>query len=229
MKSLKRLEDFRVIRQFVLCQYWIYGLGVFLLKCPGIAIQAFHGNCFVRSTNLLTLPNIDPDTAFGVQLSVDENIDSNYVSFQAALLYTSSKGQFQTVLTIRHLGNNLGSLMIECSNHYFLSVLKWYCLVLSLISVILAGERKIRVHTLCIPVAKTLADVHANANQLAIVDLLAKMGQSVFVVALIKNQLELINLNRCWQLVFLNDVRNCYHRYCHYQTCLNVRNWFVDS
>lgn len=59
----------------------------------GLSIHTFHGNFFVRSTDLLSLPNINPDAGFGMQVSIEENLtDSPYASFQAALLYTSSKG-----------------------------------------------------------------------------------------------------------------------------------------
>lgn len=52
------------------------------------------GNFFVRSTDLLSLPNTSPDAAFGMQVAVEENLsDTQSVCFQAALLYTSSKGK----------------------------------------------------------------------------------------------------------------------------------------
>jgi len=42
----------------------------------------------------LALPNVDADKAFGVQLALaDSTISSKYVSFQAALLYTTSSGE----------------------------------------------------------------------------------------------------------------------------------------
>jgi len=59
----------------------------------GLSIHTFHGNFFVRSTDLLSLPNINPDAGFGVQVSIEDTLDMNYISFQAALLYTSSKGR----------------------------------------------------------------------------------------------------------------------------------------
>lgn len=59
----------------------------------GLSIHSFHGNFFVRTTDLLALPNINPDAGFGMQVSIDENLsDMQNVCFQAALLYTSSKG-----------------------------------------------------------------------------------------------------------------------------------------
>ncbi|XP_032680943.1 protein transport protein Sec24A isoform X3 [Odontomachus brunneus] len=104
---------------------------VMRIRCTrGLSIQAFHGSFFVRSTDLLTLPNINPDAGFGMQIAIEENLsDLQSVCFQAALLYTSSK-----------------------------------------------GERRIRVHTLCLPVVKNLSDILHAADQQCIVGLLSKMA-----------------------------------------------------
>ncbi|CAG5122017.1 unnamed protein product [Candidula unifasciata] len=104
---------------------------VMRIRCTrGLSIHTFHGNFFVRSTDLLSLPNINPDAGFGMQMSIEDNlVDSSTVSFQAALLYTSSK-----------------------------------------------GERRIRVHTLCVPVTNQISEVFAGADQQAIIALLAKMA-----------------------------------------------------
>ncbi|CAH0407584.1 unnamed protein product [Chilo suppressalis] len=104
---------------------------VMRVRCTrGIAIHTFHGNFFVRSTDLLSLPNVSPDAGFGMQLTIEESLsDLQQVCFQAALLYTSSK-----------------------------------------------GERRIRVHTLALPIASTLTDVLHSADQQCIVGLLAKMA-----------------------------------------------------
>ncbi|XP_031841096.1 protein transport protein Sec24AB isoform X2 [Nomia melanderi] len=104
---------------------------VMRVRCTrGLSIHTFHGNFFVRSTDLLSLPNVNPDAGFGMQISIEENLsDVQNVCFQAALLYTSSK-----------------------------------------------GERRIRVHTLCLPVASNLADVLHSADQQCIVGLLSKMA-----------------------------------------------------
>lgn len=68
------------------------------LKAPplpsGLSIHTFHGNFFVRSTDLLSLANVNPDSAFAVQVSIEDSLaDSSLACFQAALLYTSSKGE----------------------------------------------------------------------------------------------------------------------------------------
>ncbi|XP_053319482.1 protein transport protein Sec24A [Spea bombifrons] len=104
---------------------------VMRIRCTkGLSIHTFHGNFFVRSTDLLSLPNINPDAGYAVQMSVEENLsDTSVVSFQSALLYTSSK-----------------------------------------------GERRIRVHTMCLPVASALSDIYAGADVQAITALLANMA-----------------------------------------------------
>ncbi|KFQ65479.1 Protein transport protein Sec24B, partial [Pelecanus crispus] len=104
---------------------------VMRIRCTkGLSIHTFHGNFFVRSTDLLSLANINPDAGFAVQMSIEESLtDTSLVCFQTALLYTSSK-----------------------------------------------GERRIRVHTLCLPVVSSLTDVYAGADVQAVVCLLANMA-----------------------------------------------------
>ncbi|XP_031798527.1 protein transport protein Sec24B isoform X2 [Sarcophilus harrisii] len=104
---------------------------VMRIRCTkGLSIHTFHGNFFVRSTDLLSLANINPDAGFAVQMSIEENLtDTSLVCFQTALLYTSSK-----------------------------------------------GERRIRVHTLCLPVVSSLADVYAGVDVQAVICLLANMA-----------------------------------------------------
>jgi len=103
---------------------------VMRIRCTrGLSIHTFHGNFFVRSTDLLSLPNINPDAGFGMQMSVEDTLECQTACFQAALLYTSSK-----------------------------------------------GERRIRVHTMCLPVTNQLSQVYAGADQQGIISLLAKMA-----------------------------------------------------
>lgn len=45
---------------------------VMRLRCTrGLSIHTFHGNFFVRSTDLLSLPNVNPDAGFGMQVRMD--------------------------------------------------------------------------------------------------------------------------------------------------------------
>ena len=48
----------------------------------------------MRSTDLLALPNVNPDHSFAIQLSYEETLDEVEVAFlQSALLYTSVRGE----------------------------------------------------------------------------------------------------------------------------------------
>lgn len=59
----------------------------------GIKMTTFHGNFFLRSTDLLSLPNVNPDNVFTIELAVTEEIKAPVVCFQTALLYTSNTGE----------------------------------------------------------------------------------------------------------------------------------------
>ena len=46
--------------------------------------------------------------------------------------------------------------------------------------IIYAGERRIRVHTLSVPVSSQLSDIYSKLNILAITGVLANMGKPVY-------------------------------------------------
>lgn len=104
---------------------------VMRIRCTrGLQVHTFHGNFFVRSTDLLSLPNVNPDAGYGMQISYEESLtDAKTICFQAALLYTNSE-----------------------------------------------GERRIRVHTVCLPVTASLPEVMHSADTEAIIGLLSKMA-----------------------------------------------------
>ena len=120
---------------------------VMRLRCTrGLSIHTFHGNFFVRSTDLLTLPNVNPDSGYAMQISIEEDLkDFNAICFQAAILYTNAK-----------------------------------------------GERRIRVHTINVPVVATINDVLNGADQEAIAAMLSKMGKYRFAKILEANQFVLL-------------------------------------
>lgn len=82
----------------------------------GFSIQTFYGNFFVRSPDLLALPNCNPDSGYGLQLSIDDDLkDFSHACFQAAILYTNILGErrirvhtiaFPVVGTIHEVVNN---------------------------------------------------------------------------------------------------------------------------
>ncbi|XP_040574935.1 protein transport protein Sec24B [Lepeophtheirus salmonis] len=134
---------------------------VMRVRCTrGLALTAFHGNFFVRSTDLLSLPNINPDAGFGMQLVIEDDLhDCREVSFQAALLYTSSK-----------------------------------------------GERRIRVHTLCVPTTTSVMDIINYADQEAIIGMLAKFATDRAVNGSIEEAKEGL-------IVSCTDALETYHLY----------------
>lgn len=67
----------------------------------GLSLHTFHGNFFVRSTDLLAMANVNPDSALGVQVQYEEDLTNQATAcFQAALLYTSSKGMWESFINI---------------------------------------------------------------------------------------------------------------------------------
>jgi protein transport protein SEC24 len=61
----------------------------------GLKIHTFHGNFFVRSSNLLILPIANPDTGYALQIAIEDDLNPNtrYVYFQASVLYTTPYGE----------------------------------------------------------------------------------------------------------------------------------------
>ncbi|KAK0398032.1 hypothetical protein QR680_002395 [Steinernema hermaphroditum] len=104
---------------------------VLRIRCSrGVSLHSFYGNFFIRSTDLLALANVNPEAAIGVQVQLDDSLEgTNCVCFQAALLYTSSR-----------------------------------------------GDRRIRVHTLCLPVISEFSHLFSAFDVKSTVSLLAKMA-----------------------------------------------------
>ena len=75
---------------YLIASIILYDMGFRL----GLALHTFHGNCFVRSTDLLALPNVNPDHSFAIQISYEDSLEEMEVAFlQSALLYTSVRGE----------------------------------------------------------------------------------------------------------------------------------------
>lgn len=68
---------------------------VMRVRCTkGLRVTNFHGNFFIRGTDLLALPNVTADTACTVELEHVEVLNpATLITIQAALLYTSSSGE----------------------------------------------------------------------------------------------------------------------------------------
>ncbi|KAG8763733.1 COPII subunit [Ceratobasidium sp. 423] len=59
----------------------------------GMRMSQFHGNFFVRSTDLLAFPAIPLDQNYTVEVQIEENLTSPFVVMQAGILYTTSFGE----------------------------------------------------------------------------------------------------------------------------------------
>lgn len=61
----------------------------------GLKIHTFHGNCFVRSPNLLVLPNVNTDASLALQIAIEDDLrpETRHVYFQASVLYTTPDGE----------------------------------------------------------------------------------------------------------------------------------------
>ncbi|KAF9117183.1 COPII subunit [Mortierella sp. AM989] len=81
----------------------------------GLRMSAFYGNFFVRSTDLLSLPNVPRDQSYSIEVSYEDNLTIPIVCFQTALLHTSSSGERRIrVLTLAlPVTNALSDLFIS--------------------------------------------------------------------------------------------------------------------
>ncbi|KAF1803404.1 hypothetical protein FB192DRAFT_1469896 [Mucor lusitanicus] len=59
----------------------------------GLRMSAFHGNFFIRSSDLLALPNVPRDQNYVVEVAMEDDLKVPTVCFQTALLHTSCTGE----------------------------------------------------------------------------------------------------------------------------------------
>lgn len=59
----------------------------------GIRSSSFSGHFFVRSSDLMTFPNVAHDQTYVVNMQLEENITKPFIVVQSALLYTSAYGE----------------------------------------------------------------------------------------------------------------------------------------
>ncbi|KAJ2855865.1 COPII subunit [Coemansia erecta] len=59
----------------------------------GLRMSSYYGNFFLRSLDLLALPNVTPNHSYAVDIEIEETITSPMIYFQTALLHTNSSGE----------------------------------------------------------------------------------------------------------------------------------------
>jgi len=64
-----------------------------LRATKGLRATAFHGNFFVRSTDLLALPAVPLDQSYAIECEIEETITAPFVVFQSVVLHSTSYGE----------------------------------------------------------------------------------------------------------------------------------------
>ncbi|KAG2008235.1 protein transporter SEC24 [Coprinopsis cinerea AmutBmut pab1-1] len=59
----------------------------------GLRMSSFHGNFFVRSTDLLAMPAVPQDQSYAIEIQIEEAITTPFVVFQTAVLHTTCYGE----------------------------------------------------------------------------------------------------------------------------------------
>lgn len=60
----------------------------------GLRMASFHGNFFVRSTDLLAMPAVPQDQSYAIEIQIEDNITQPFVVFQTAILHSTCNGMF---------------------------------------------------------------------------------------------------------------------------------------
>ena len=59
----------------------------------------FHGNFFVRSSDLLAMPTVPQDLSYAIEVQIEDTLTSPFVVFQTGLLHTTCTGQSFSLLS----------------------------------------------------------------------------------------------------------------------------------
>ncbi len=59
----------------------------------GLSVNSYYGNFFLRASDLLALPNTNPDHSYTAQILLEDVLPSRVACFQTAVLYTSCHGE----------------------------------------------------------------------------------------------------------------------------------------
>lgn len=55
-------------------------------------MSSFHGNFFVRSTDLLAMPAVPQDQSYAIEVQIEDTITSPFVVLQTAILHSTCTG-----------------------------------------------------------------------------------------------------------------------------------------
>ncbi|EIW78479.1 CPII coat sec24 protein [Coniophora puteana RWD-64-598 SS2] len=59
----------------------------------GLRLATFHGNFFVRSTDLLAMPAVSQDQSYAIEIQIEDTLTQPFVVLQTAILHTTCFGE----------------------------------------------------------------------------------------------------------------------------------------
>ncbi|TCD71906.1 COPII subunit [Steccherinum ochraceum] len=77
-----------------------------------LRMSSFHGNFFVRSTDLLAMPAVPQDLSYAIEVQIEDTITAPFVVFQTAVLHTTCYGErrIRVVTTALPTSSNLSEI-----------------------------------------------------------------------------------------------------------------------
>ncbi|KAI9267353.1 hypothetical protein BY458DRAFT_476039 [Sporodiniella umbellata] len=91
----------------------------------GLRMSAFHGNFFIRSSDLLALPNVPRDQKYVVEVAMEDDLKVPTVCFQTALLHTAWNGErrIRVVTTCLPVSKSLNEMFSSANPQAIISYL----------------------------------------------------------------------------------------------------------
>ncbi|KAG1053598.1 hypothetical protein G6F43_004342 [Rhizopus delemar] len=91
----------------------------------GLRMSSFHGNFFIRSTDLLALPNVPRDQKYVVEIAMDDDLKVSTACFQTALLHTACNGErrIRVVTTCLPVVNSISELYASANQQAIMAYL----------------------------------------------------------------------------------------------------------
>lgn len=91
----------------------------------GLRMSSFHGNFFIRSTDLLALPNVPRDQKYVVEVAMDDDLKVSTACFQTALLHTACNGErrIRVVTTCLPVVNSISELYASANQQAIMAYL----------------------------------------------------------------------------------------------------------
>jgi protein transport protein SEC24 len=66
----------------------------------GLRMSGFHGNFFVRSTDLLAMPAVPTDQSYTIEVAIDDPIQAPFAVLQTGILHSTCTGEFDLICII---------------------------------------------------------------------------------------------------------------------------------